>query len=57
MDGQKMKKTISRILQITFFIIGTPFYLIDYFVKNKFCEWIINRVNDICFELNWWGNK
>lgn len=52
-----MKKTISRILQITFFIIGTPFYLIDYFVKNKFCEWIINRVNDICFELNWWGNK
>jgi len=52
-----MKKIISEIIWIIHFIIGLPFFIVDFFYKNGKCEWVISKVNRVMFDLNWWGNK
>ena len=52
-----MKKITATILQTIIFIFGIQFVIIDYFVKNEFCEWVINSINDACFDLEEWSGK
>jgi hypothetical protein len=52
-----MKQKISKILQLILIIIGLPFYIVDFFRKNKVCEYVISKINKWEDGLNWWGNR
>ena len=52
-----MKKLTSQIAQFLLILLTLPFYIVDSIYKNKRCDKVINKVNDLVFELNWWGNK
>lgn len=52
-----MKQTISKIIQFIFIIIGIIPFLINLVWKNKYCEWVITKINNVMFAVNWWGKK
>ena len=52
-----LKKIISEIIWITLFIIGLPFFIVDFLHRNKCCEYVIDNINNAMFSVNWWGYK
>ena len=52
-----MKILIASILTAVLIFIGFPFLIVDVVVKNRWCEMVLNKINNIILWLNWWGNR